>query len=79
MASRHPLGLYLDACGRVRRVGAGTAETSVYPAVSDALNAVGGDLWPKVFARVRDQRPRCQRAGLKEVLAGLWRDPCGLG
>lgn len=50
MARPDPLDLYLDGCARVRATGAGTAETSYYPAVSDALNAVGGALRPKVFA-----------------------------
>lgn len=50
MARRDPLDLYLDGCARVRATGAGTAETSYYPALSEALNAVGGALRPKVFA-----------------------------
>lgn len=50
MARPDPLDLYLDGCARVRGTGAGTAETSFYPAVSEALSAVGSALRPKVFA-----------------------------
>ena len=49
MPRRDPLDLFLDGCARVRATGAGTAETSFYPAISDTLNAVGDQLSPKVL------------------------------
>lgn len=49
MPRRDPLDLFLDGCARVRAAGAGTAETSFYPAISDTLNAVGDQLSPKVL------------------------------
>ena len=50
MARRDPLDLFLDGCARVHATRAGTAETSYYPALRDALDAVGATLKPKVFA-----------------------------
>ena len=50
MAQTAPLDLYLDDCRNVLAVGAGTAETSFYPALSSALNAVGRGLKPRIFA-----------------------------
>ncbi len=44
-----PLDLYLDEISRVRQTGAGTRETSYYPAVAMALNAVGVGLKPRVY------------------------------
>ncbi|GAA0597987.1 hypothetical protein GCM10009416_40260 [Craurococcus roseus] len=63
MARSGPLGLYLGGCARVRGTGAGTAETSFYPVVSEALNAVGSALRPKVFPLLRRaRRPPCRAA-----------------
>ncbi len=50
MARREPLDLFLDGCARVHATRAGTAETSYYPALRDAFDAVGATLRPKVFA-----------------------------
>lgn len=44
-----PLDLYLDEIRRVRETGAGTRETSYYPAVAMVLNAVGAALKPRVY------------------------------
>ena len=44
-----PLNLYLDELRRIRQPGAGTSETSYYPAVEAVLNGVGGGLQPRVF------------------------------
>jgi len=50
MPKHDPLDLYLDGCAQVRGARAGTAETSFYPALKSAFDAVGGMLKPKVFA-----------------------------
>jgi hypothetical protein len=50
MPEAHPLDLYLDGCAMVHQLGAGTPETSYYPALDRALNAVGAALRPKVVA-----------------------------
>ncbi|MBY0332128.1 MAG: N-6 DNA methylase [Acetobacteraceae bacterium] len=50
MAARSALDLFLDGCAQVRATRSGTAETSYYPALNTALNAVGAGLKPKVFA-----------------------------
>ena len=39
---------YLDDLRKIKASGAGTAETSYYPPLSNLLNAVGGSLKPKV-------------------------------
>lgn len=44
-----PLDLYLDEIRRVRETGAGTRETSYYPAAAIVLNAVGAALKPRVY------------------------------
>ena len=44
-----PLSLYLDEVQRIRQTGAGTGETSYYPAIEAVMNAVGGGLKPRVF------------------------------
>ena len=44
-----PLDQYLDDLRQVRQTGAGTRETSYYPAVAAVLNAIGQTLGPKVF------------------------------
>jgi SAM-dependent methyltransferase len=50
MPDPHPLDLYLDGCATVHQLAAGTPETSFYPALHRALNAVGATLKPKVVA-----------------------------
>ncbi len=50
MAKLSTLDVFLDGCAAVRRTGAGTRETSFYPALRDAFDAVGDGLKPKVFA-----------------------------
>ena len=42
----HPLEAYLSRLAEIRASGAGTEETSYYPALDTLLNAVGGDLKP---------------------------------
>lgn len=44
----HPLETYLSKLAEIRASGAGTEETSCYPALDTLLNAVGGQLRPKV-------------------------------
>ena len=44
----HPLEAYLSKLAEIRASGAGTEETSYYPALDTLLNAVGGQLKPKV-------------------------------
>lgn len=41
MAASSPLDLYLDDTQRTRATGAGTGETSCYPALAGVLNLVG--------------------------------------
>jgi hypothetical protein len=43
------LDLYLDDVRRIRALNVGTPETSYYPALGTLLNAVGGQLRPRVF------------------------------
>ena len=43
------LDLYLDEVRRARATGAGTAETSYYPAIATLLNAAGSGLRPRVY------------------------------
>ena len=43
------LDVYLSDVRRVRDLKAGTAETSYYPALGTLLNAIGGQLRPRVF------------------------------
>jgi hypothetical protein len=50
MPEPHPLDLYLDGCATVHQLAAGTPETSYYPALHRALNAIGATLRPKVVA-----------------------------
>jgi hypothetical protein len=47
--TRNVLSQYLSEIARVRATGAGTGEMSYYPALAGALNAIGGDLKPRVF------------------------------
>jgi hypothetical protein len=47
-ANDHPFRL-LNEIARIHATGAGTAETSYYGALLEALNAAGGALRPKVF------------------------------
>ena len=63
MAARDPLDLFLDAVGQVRRVAAGTPETSYYPAISATLNAVGDTLAPKVLCL---HHPSGTRSGIPD-------------
>jgi hypothetical protein len=44
----HPLETYLQELREIRSSGAGTEETSYYPALSNLFNAVGKTLKPKV-------------------------------
>lgn len=44
----HPVENYLRELREIRSTGSGVRETSYYPALSTLLNAVGGDLKPKV-------------------------------
>ena len=46
----HRLEQYLSHLANIRNTGAGTAETSYYPALIDLLNSVGKTLKPKVHA-----------------------------
>lgn len=50
MPSQEPLDLFLEKCGSIHKLGAGTAETSFYPALSLCFDAVGNGLKPKVMA-----------------------------
>ena len=43
------LDLYLDEIRRVSAAGAGTAETSYYPAISLLLNAARAKLKPRIY------------------------------
>lgn len=63
MPRRDPLDLFLDGCARVRATGAGTAETSYYPAISATLNAVGDTLAPKVLCL---HHPSGTRSGIPD-------------
>ncbi len=49
MATPSPLDHYLDEVQRIRATGAGTSETSYYPAIAGVLNLVGAGLRPRVF------------------------------
>jgi hypothetical protein len=49
MARNEPLDILLDGLAMVRGIGAGTPETSFYPAIAATLAAVGDSLSPKVL------------------------------
>ena len=49
MAAPSPLDHYLDEVQRIRATGAGTGETTYYPAVVGVLNLVGAGLWSMIL------------------------------
>lgn len=63
MPRRNPLDLLLDGCAQVRGTGAGTAETSYYPALKAALDEAGAGLKPRVFAL---HHPSGRQAGIPD-------------
>ena len=60
-AARHPLETYLAEIAEIKTTGAGTKETSYYPALERLLTEVGRQLKPRV---------RCVM-GLKNLGAGM--------
>ena len=70
MARPNPLDLLLDGCAQVRGAGAGTAETSFYPALKAALDAAGAQLKPSIFAL---HHPTGRHAGIPDF--GLFEAP----
>ena len=57
------LDLLLDGVAQVYAIGAGTGETSHYPAIFSALNAAGESLSPKVLCL---QHPTGTKAGIPD-------------
>jgi hypothetical protein len=59
----NPLETYLKDFGEIRSTGAGVAETSYYPALSNLLNEIGKTLKPKVHCTIH---PSSRGAGLPD-------------
>ena len=63
MPKAEPLDLFLDAVAQVHSLGAGTKETSFYPALAETFKAAGEALTPRVVGL---HHPAGKQAGIPD-------------